>query len=298
MNNRRKNARVYLIENLLPQHTLHLVAGPSGAGKTTWLLDMLHRFVKGQKVLGNDVHPCRVAYVSADRDLDEINETLDGLGIDDPGFEIHSLLDLATTPDISQIPHEVCDQKPDLLVIEGFATFAERTSDYRSVAEYCNRIRKMCRSLGITIIGTVHETKTKKTERFENPRERVLGSVAWAGYSGTIFVIEMQSPDNVADQKRLLTVLPRHRKPFSVTLLMQGGKLIESASYDDNTTHGLTILTRFAEGSQITKYDLANSLPTMGLMNVENTLKRLAEAGQLVSRDGVVYELPGQVPAT
>ena len=74
----------YLIEDILWKGTLNLIGGPSGVGKTTWLLPLLKDWSEGLPVLnGKASKPCPWVYVSSDRGLRETNRTLARLGLSD-----------------------------------------------------------------------------------------------------------------------------------------------------------------------------------------------------------------------
>src|SRR5574337_1032951 len=71
----------YLIDSILPVQQVHLVAGPTGAGKTTWLLQTLLDWHRGKPVLGFCSHPCRWAYIAADRTAQDALMTVMRMGI-------------------------------------------------------------------------------------------------------------------------------------------------------------------------------------------------------------------------
>ena len=105
----------------------------------------------------------------------------------------------------------VCGGKPDVIYIDGFTAFVPGgfLNNYSIVAKWLAGLQRYCRKMGITIIGACHTTKTKEGEKFTNPRQRIAGSVAWAGFSETVLIIEPLD-DEKAKDKRLVHILPRN----------------------------------------------------------------------------------------
>src|SRR5690242_1448332 len=71
-----------LIDRILPVHEVHILGGPSGAGKTRWLFQMLQEWKAGNSVLGYASNPVPYAYVSTDRSRESVKRTCEDLGID------------------------------------------------------------------------------------------------------------------------------------------------------------------------------------------------------------------------
>lgn len=201
--------RPYLISGMLPADGVHLIAGPSGAGKTTWQFQMLQEFAAGLPVLGHETHPGPVFYIAADRSDEDILETMERVGVAPDAFPWASVLE--TSHDamhaLSLVPPGT-----KLVMIEGMASLVPdgRLSDYKIVASFLKDMMIWSRVHKCAILGSVHATKTKEGEKFENPRQRILGSVAWAAFSGNIILIEPDKPKDIRDRGRNIMVLSRN----------------------------------------------------------------------------------------
>src|SRR5215471_18211680 len=68
-------------EGLFPMHEVSIIAGPSGAGKTTWALQFLHAWQKGEKFFRRPSCPKPFTYLSFDRSGNGLRRTLKRLGI-------------------------------------------------------------------------------------------------------------------------------------------------------------------------------------------------------------------------
>jgi hypothetical protein len=124
-----------------------------------------------------------------------------------------------------------------VIFIDGFATLMDdpsKLSDYGTVAPFLINVARICKRMKITIVAVVHSAKTKEGEQFLNPRQRVLGSVAWAGFAETIVVIEPTKPEDVENQERRVMMLPRNWKESEhIYVLDDNGRLVEPTVDDD-----------------------------------------------------------------
>jgi hypothetical protein len=207
----------WLIDQILPAGELHIIGGPSGAGKTTWLLQMLTEWSAGRPVFGYDSHPGQFAYVSLDRGERSFRRTLRRCGLDPDTFPY--VCGLSSTKPVTSFEgllELVIPRFPALdnalLVIEGIATLLPskaKAIDYNQMFRFFANLSAYCNELGITILGVMHSPKMKETEMYLNPRQRLLHSVAIGGVVETIILVE---PDHrhPIERDRIITVLPRN----------------------------------------------------------------------------------------
>src|ERR1700761_328678 len=117
--------RTYIVDPLFPSGSVHLIAGPSGIGKTTWLLQQLHAWSRGEDVLGYSSHPCEWVYVSCDRALNELDATMRRLELGTWHAPVYSIEEVAQKgptgalddPSVFEIEKRFPDAK--LIVLEG-----------------------------------------------------------------------------------------------------------------------------------------------------------------------------------
>jgi hypothetical protein len=60
-------------------------------------------------------------------------------------------------------------------------------------------------------------------EGYANPRQRILGSVAWGAFADTLFNLEPLSPNDPDQTQRRLFIGPRNHKEHHITLEYQNG---------------------------------------------------------------------------
>lgn len=198
----------FLVDIIIPSREIHLLAGPSGAGKTRWLLNILKEWEQGKPFLGFPSHPCKWAYAATDRSMRSVHRTMKCLDIDPSSINIIPAWgsDKKTLP---QIIDHAANLNARLLVIESFGKFADGINS-GSVESHLNAVQGFIDKYDFTIIGVVESPKMKPNERYENPRQRVSGCAAWAHFTETIFLVE---PTEVQDPKlpgRNLFVCPRN----------------------------------------------------------------------------------------
>lgn len=207
-------ARRYLIEKILPARQVHLIGGPSGIGKTRWIVYLLKDWIKGNPVLGFKSSPEPVMYLATDRNEESLEATFEPFAINGD-FKWKSILNSKATiediivanPDIRLFIFD-----PIMLFVPGY-----RYLDYGTVASFLRHLTALCVKYDVTILGVVHTAKAKENELFINPRERLLGSAAWGAYAETLFILGCDNFENPEEsQLRHVHVLPRNAAEFKV----------------------------------------------------------------------------------
>lgn len=206
----------FLADVLLPVEEVHLLAGPSGAGKTRWLMHNLLLWEEGADFLGYHSHPVPWVYVAADRTVISVERTLLSMGIE-PG-RINAIPAWDKGMSIGAIMDAIKDSGARLAVWESFGSFVEPPGNGKTVKEFILRMSKFCRQEHVTIIGVVESPKMKPYERYENPRQRVSGAAAWGHFSETIFLVEPDAVENPNDPYRNLFVCPRNAPGLTILL--------------------------------------------------------------------------------
>jgi RecA-family ATPase len=209
-------ASEYLVEVIIPSNEIHLLAGPSGAGKTRWLLHTLLEWEQGLDVLGFHSHPVPWVYVAADRSVISVQRTLLGMGIQ-PGL-ILAIPAWDKQMGVSEILDRIQASGAKLVVWESFGSFVEPPGNGKMVKQFLSRVGRFCRDHGVTIIAVVESPKQKPYERYENPRQRVSGAAAWGHFTETIFLVEPDEVDRVESPNRTLYVCPRNAPGMKIAL--------------------------------------------------------------------------------
>jgi hypothetical protein len=284
---------------MIPANQVHLLGGPSGGGKTTLAFQMLSALMTGEPFLGRWTRKVKVAYVSGDRPAESVLETQDRCGV---SFPIFSAVDETLvgedliTKIFPRLTAACGGERPDVIYIDGFTAFVPGgfLNNYAIVAKWLASLQRWARKMKVTIIGACHATKIKEGEAIKNARQRIAGSVAWAGFSETVLIIEPLEDDK-DKAKRIVHILPRNHAEEQMILKFNAeGRL----QLPDKVAHQETVTEFIMDGLLENKKlgdeivyselrDLALS-KNLTLRTFNRWLAKYVETGRLVrSRKGI-----------
>lgn len=263
-----------LIDDILPAREIHLVAGPSGAGKTTWLIKMIDQWRQGQSIFMHASHPKPFMYLSLDRSQAGVRRIFDRLKIDHKNFRLFVPKANSNNQKLSlaQLLRGLIEHNPDVRVffVEGFQSRTPdgKMNDYKVVAHFLLELQQICEQYNVTIVGVAHASKAKQDEKYLNPRERVNGTVAWAAYSETIIVIEPEDPDDPQNVNRRVMILPRNAREQVFLMENKDGTLVEKTSVQNPVIQSnfAKVLTWLAEQPLDRIFTVANICTETGIV--------------------------------
>lgn len=210
----------YLIDHLIPAHSVNLIGGRSGSGKTTLLLQLLEDWTARREVFGYSSHPAPFCIVACAKPSAAIHQTASRISCqipsplpvcsiardrlaagESPSPEAALLAARSITPDLS------------LLILDGIGVLCQgRITEYNVVAEFMSRLSRLAIRERITIIGLGPMAKSgNETPRAS--RELFLGSVAWGEHAETIILIDKDEASEPQSSTRTVTVLPTNAPP-------------------------------------------------------------------------------------
>lgn len=220
----------YFLDKFLAKRQVNLIAGSSGSGKTTIVFQMYAASLVGGEFLGMKVPPIKWGYIAGDRTCESIIETQKRTGAE--SLKIFSLVDqnmvgkdLAKVV-IPRLP-SFLGYKPDLIFVDGFTNMVPegKFNDYGSVAFWIASLQRFCTRQDFTIWGAAHTPKMKEGERIPDPRQSVIGSVAFGAFSEDMMVIEKSFKKDQEDT-RIVHILPRNAKEYNVRCSFQDGRIV------------------------------------------------------------------------
>lgn len=231
----------------MPETEINLLAGPPGVGKTTLALQIGTDIQDGIAVWGRRTFPTGMVIVSLDRSSNAHQRMIGNMSIPSSRFAFFSARNIETSIEI--IIRTCANQFPQhkLLFIDGFATLCDGPSDYLRSSQFLRIAGTHCEQYGRTILGSVHSAKTKEGEHYTNPRQRILGSVAWAGFADLIVTMDPAKPDDPEDLVRIVHVLPRLSREFTLKYQRQSDRLVP---WEDPVEADLLSLLDFWLGAQ------------------------------------------------
>ena len=282
----------WFITRLFPSREVHLIGGPSGAGKTRWLLDIIREWKEGRDIYGYTSHPQPFLYISCDRSKESVQTTLDDLGLDIPFKSLPE--------DFYQIPKSLAGLEKLFLLhpnvriffFDAIAVFCSKPNDYNFVETFLTGIMRLCKKYNITVFGTTHATKVKEGENFPDVRQRIIGSAAWAAFSDTVCILEKIGPQDESGERKIY-ILPRNAKEFAVRLRFdENGRFKQLA--DPGEAGADFLLDSFLEpGKPFSTKDAIEYGKQKNLSNatVERWLKKRQEEKLLVKLEKGKYTL-------
>lgn len=221
-----------IVDSIFPGQSIHLIAGPTGAGKTRFLFSSLEQWVQGGPVLGFPSHPCPWLYVAADRQKSEVDRTLTtmGLTMTVPFFSAFGVMPPVGAMGILRAAEEA---GAELLVWEGFGKYVDmHGGGGTAVSRWLNMVTWRLthtetgapRSVPLTIIGVMEEPKMKPRDKYTNPRQRVSGPAAWGHSCDTVIVIEYANEKRPSDPMRRMYVCNHSGPSMEFKATVAGGK--------------------------------------------------------------------------
>ena len=195
---------------MIQTELVHLCGGPSGAGKTRWLLPMVqNQWRLGKPVLGHKSYPVSWCYVPMDRPYSSVEETLLTLKLDPLKINTIPAMDLGYNS-ITQVLDDAERMGARLVIIEMFAYLLKGPETRESVRAFMGACQRMLAGTGMTIIGTMESPKMRPKDVYRNPRQRISGPASWGHCAETIILIEPDQHKPEDSPYRTIGIHPRN----------------------------------------------------------------------------------------
>jgi AAA domain len=287
----------YIIESVMPSEEIHLLGGPPGVSKTSLGMQLLCDIEEGRDIFGYHTHPTKSVFVSCDRSERAHLRRLDGFGLPPDRFPFFSGRDQDLT--LSAIIQGCYSHYPDrpLLFIDGIASLLDgNLSDYTDVQQFLRSGGQLCEKYHRTLLGTVHASKAREGASYPNPRDQLVGSTAWGGFSDLTLVLQFADSKDISNPDRLLHVCTRG-PATEFTVRMRKDRLTGRLVELDPDLDLLSLLD-----SWILKQDFTRIIPTgeiseigtkefqLSPRSIERWLNRQVESGLLERMERGKYQ--------
>lgn len=211
-----------------PTSSVSVIGGPSGAGKTSVLLAMLHAQARGDAYLGHDGGRLPFAILYADRQGPDNEETLDRMGLLDAGLNIECVPLCWDTEVVLWVLNFIEAQKeiPGVVVIEGADMLPSDASDLRTVAVMIRRFQEIATHYGIAFVMSVGAPKSTKDGKHALLRDRIFGSQIWGRMASTIATMSIPDDGDGTGSYRALDVQHRNAPSEHYDLEFLNGRLV------------------------------------------------------------------------
>lgn len=216
--------------------SVSLVGGPSGAGKTTLMFDLLQAQSAGETYLGHEGAGLRFLVLFADRTREEMDDTLERMQLpaDFPAMPLRiSWGNAAAAAILDAIEKADC---PPAVFIEGGDTLVEDASKIQCVSGFLSLLQEMAHHYGTAIILSVGAPKSTPQGNHKLVRVRIFGSQIWPRMAGT--VASLTIPGDGTDDQRELVIQHRNAKTekFPLVFSPQGRLVLDTVPRLDEAT--------------------------------------------------------------
>jgi hypothetical protein len=171
-----------------PRGRTSIIAGSSGAGKTTLFVDLLKTQRERGTFLGHVGAGLPFLMVCADRGALSNQETLMRMGIEPGTFPIEYIPVCWGHEAIQAILEKIEEQPtlPAVVFVEGGDTLIEDAAKTQVVAPFVNVLTKVAEHYHIAIILSLGAPKSKAGEQHTLKRDRIFGSQIWGRLTETV----------------------------------------------------------------------------------------------------------------
>jgi hypothetical protein len=216
-------------EGWFPRGDVHLVGGPSGSNKTTFMIDVLESQLKGEKFLGHPTFKLPYLVLMSDRGQFAHLRTANRMRFDPDLIPIKFLPSVTGVAAAKAILKEIENSAvlPAVVFVEGCDLLMENASKMEMVVPFLDAVQRIAAHYHISIIGSVGSPKTRQGEGYVSKRDGIFGTVAWSRKTETIAVLQYPGGDDM-DVRRTLSVLLRNGPAEKYNMKLENGRLVEA----------------------------------------------------------------------
>lgn len=306
-----------IIEWVVPAHETSILAGASGAGKTTLIMNIIKKLQNNESVFGYPATPnLKIGYIAADRTWEAYKVLAATTGVDTTRLKIRALID-DDDIDTDRFEHDpqgilysllldMAKSGIDLVIVDPLVVFLGcATNIYHMNAARLIRLNRFCRQKSITVLGTHHATKARTDYGFKRPQDRISGSSALLGFTSTQLFLAAAEETETKEYAEWHII--SHHAPPKVVLLKRDeqGRFEEAPQIpepidisafhpviDDTDVGGAIIKFLPADGTPVQRKQIVSNLTQMASpRTIDERLKFLSTTGTLKKYDGGFYGL-------
>jgi len=203
----------FIVQDLFPCYEIHIIFGPSRAGKTSLALQMFDDFCHGRPVLGYKSFPTAACFISCGRSRNSLRHHMTRLGLNPTNLPHLALPELLQAEDynLESAFRLAKDLLPAcrVLFLDSIDTLATGSrNDPRDTSHSLISATKFCYQNELTIIGTAPAVKAKEGSGYSDPLDRISGSGNIMAHTGSKILIERWKTKDITDPTRRVTIAP------------------------------------------------------------------------------------------
>jgi hypothetical protein len=265
---------------------VHLVGGPSGASKSTFMIDLLETQLKSEKFLGHETFGMPYLILMSDRGRFAHLRTAKRMRFDPDLIPIKFLPSVTGMAAAKAIlaAIESAPVIPQIVFVEGCDMLMENASKMEMVVPFLDAIQKIAAHYHLALVGSVGSPKTKQGEGYVSKRDNLFGTVAWGRKTETIAVLQCHEGDDMSP-RRNLSILLRNGPPEKYSLKLDSGRLVELAKEEVAPPEPLQVQWFKAQTDWFTSQDLQDGMGT-SKATADRHIKSAYSKGQLKMKPG------------
>lgn len=288
----------YLIDGLLPQNEIHILAGPSGVGVSHLLQQMMQATQTGSPFLGRSCSKLPFAFFPLDQSPSAISRLRSTMGI--AGLPKPCNVEGAsyTLPELLRIARE-SDPAVRVLFIEPFLDLlppdAWNFNRGGAASSALRSMNKLAETEKITIVATSRCKPVHNISQL-SARSQLEGPTCLSNAVSTVMLMHWSSSGQGSNSRELI-VLPKTGR----SIWMEGGfneeGLLEftettPSDTDKGTQEFLAKLEKYAPGDRFTTPELLRLDPEASRATVFRRVERLVGTGVLERMQVGLYRIP------
>jgi hypothetical protein len=251
----------YLVSSWFPKGEVSLIGAPSGAGKTSFGLNLLEALRNGREVWGHLAKARDYRVLSNDRSKRSVVSTVKSLGL--PVDDVLPRVIRLTTKQQLANPVDVfgaclsANPGVEVWLIEGLDMWVRDLNKMEVVAPIMDGLQRLATLHDVAVIATVGSPKQKGKDRYTG-RDALFGSAAFARKAETIVTVGWTDGDD-ENSVRKLVVMPRTGASETLYFTWIDGRftrtnepdVVVNVGTDANRKLTMAVAARFADGSPV-----------------------------------------------
>ena len=252
----------YLVSSWFPKGEVSLIGAPSGAGKTSFGLNLLESLRNGRGVWGHPAKARDYRVLSHDRSKRSIVSTVKSLGL--PVDEVLPRVIRLTTKQQLANPADVfgvclsANPGVEIWFVEGLDMWIPEMNKMDVVAPILDGLQRLATLHDVAVIATVGSPKQKGKDKYTG-RDALFGSAALARKSETIVTVGWTDDDD-PNSVRKVVVMPRTGQSETLFFTWLNGRFdqtkepqaVVNVGSDFNRNITKAVAARFTNGEPVT----------------------------------------------
>lgn len=294
-----------IIDDILPAQEVSILAGASGAGKTTLIMQMLSALQANTPVWGHAAQRnLRIGYIAADRSWRSYQKTAALSSFDLEYIQVRTLVDDAALnlKDFERSPIDELERiigtmlPMDLIVVDPLVVFlGVDTNKYHLNAARLIRLNKLCLANRVTLLGTHHATKARSDYSFKRAQDRISGTSALLGFTSTQLFLASPQETGREDNYYEWHIISHHAAPKILLLTRENG-VFEHVGEESTAPQPLAdrlLSLFFKQEAPLSRHDIQASLQSYASRaTIDRLLSRSVDSKLLIRDSYGSYGIP------